>query len=1249
MAIRELKTFFTANTGGMKKAMSEIRTDLQNVSAAAETAAKQTQKSWENAGKKMQTAGKLMSAAVTVPLLAAGTAGTKFAIDQEKSFNKVSTLLDEGTTDFKKYKDDIRNGSSEMGVAFDEYSESVYGSISAGIDAADAVDFTAKAVKLAKGGFTDTATAVDVMTTAINAYGLEAEDADRISDMLINTQNLGKTTVDELASSMGAVIPTANAQNVSLEQLSTGYAVLTKNGIATSEAGTYMKAMFGELGKSGSQTDKILREKLGKSFAELSAEGMNTGEILNVLKDEAEGSGQSLSDLFGSSEAGAAALTLIKDGGDDFNDTLASMGDVAGATDEAFEKMENSAGVKLANAFNALKNSAAEFGDMVLPVIATLAEYLAKVAGRISDLGPSAKWFIMIAGLIAAAIGPVLLALGSVAMALAPLMGHIKRLGGVMKVLRLAFIAMTGPVGLTIAALVAIGAIFIVLYKRSETFRNGIKLAGEKIKEFAEKAKLAFDALKALFSGDAAQGASLMKAMGLSDEMIVNVLKTFRILRETAKKVFDNIQQFVGDALGKIKGFWDSDGAQIMSAAENVFGFLKKGAEILASVLGAAFKAIFAVIKFIMPAVLGIIKMVWGNIMGVITGALDFIMGAVKVFSGLFTGDFGKMWEGLKQMFFGAIRFIWNLVQLTFFGRIAKGAAVFIGGFRAVFVNLWKFLIGLFTRSVTAVYTSVARNFNLILSTTRGIFNNMWSFLRNIFTTIRDFLGRTSGNIYTTVRNAFQNLGTRTADIFRGIYNGIKKRFTDIVNLAKGLPKRIGDGIGSMASKVTAGVTKVINNLARTLGKGVNGVITGINWVLGKIGVGKDSNIPKWDVPQYAQGTKGAHPGGPAIVGDGKGANSGPELIEHPDGSTYLSPSKDTLVNLPKGAKVWSAKVTKEIFGGLPRYALGDKIRSAADWTKDKASHVWGKTKEVGGKIASAAFDVFDYLKNPSGLLDVAFKALGIEKPVGGNFAGNMASGAFKKALSGAVGFVKGKLAGMENEKGQGFGSAFRKTSSYGRRTHPITKKPGEMHWGDDYGAPAGTPIPSQAAGQVTFAGYHNLRGNYVKIKSGEFERLYQHNARNLVGVGDFVKKGQTVGTVGSTGASTGPHLHYEVKKNGQYIKPNGFADGGIVDTAQLAWIAEGGWAESIISHDPAKKTSQKAIWEKTGEELGFGRSGSEQNKAMTDLLARIAEAVENGHGHDVLLNGRSVGTLIEPHVTNRQQLNKNVKKEFGK
>jgi len=298
------------------------------------------------------------------------------ASEFETGFAKVSTLLDESTTDFNAYKDSILDASTETGVAVGELSESVYQSISAGVDATDAVNFTTEAVKLAKGGFTDTASAVDVMTTAINGYKLSTDDATRISDLLITTQNLGKTTVDELAQSMGKVIPIASSTNFSIDELSATYATLTKNGIATVEAGTYTKAMLNELSKAGSTADEALHELSGKGFTELKAEGTSTTDILKMLSDKASESGMSLKDMFSSTEAGSAALVLMSQGGSEYNEILAQMGESAGATEDAFNKMAETPEQQMARLKNTFSNIGIELGEKLLPIVLKVATWV---------------------------------------------------------------------------------------------------------------------------------------------------------------------------------------------------------------------------------------------------------------------------------------------------------------------------------------------------------------------------------------------------------------------------------------------------------------------------------------------------------------------------------------------------------------------------------------------------------------------------------------------------------------------------------------------------------------------------------------------------------------------------------------------------------------------------------------------------------------------------------------------------------
>lgn len=257
----------------------------------------------------------------------------------ETSLAKVGTIADLGKLSIQKLGSQITDMSNTMGIAATDIAEATYQAISAGQDTANAVEFAGQAAKLATAGFTSTTSAVDILTTTLNAYGLSADQATHVSDVLLTTQNLGKTSVDELSSSMGKVIPLAAAYNVSVENLSSGLAVMTANGIATAEATTYTKSMLNELGDTGSSVGKILQQQTGKSFAQLSADGKSLGDVLQVLYDSVGDDSTAFAGLWSSVEAGTGALSLVSGGADKFNGVLGQMVDSAGATEIAYATM----------------------------------------------------------------------------------------------------------------------------------------------------------------------------------------------------------------------------------------------------------------------------------------------------------------------------------------------------------------------------------------------------------------------------------------------------------------------------------------------------------------------------------------------------------------------------------------------------------------------------------------------------------------------------------------------------------------------------------------------------------------------------------------------------------------------------------------------------------------------------------------------------------------------------------------------
>lgn len=451
-----------------KSRLKEVNEQLKFGKASIEEYTEKVQK----AGEKVKNAGSGMTKTVTAPILAAGAASAKMAMDFEDSMAKVSTIADATEVPMDEMQKAILNLSNQTGISSEEIAQNIYDSISAGQKTGDAVNFVSNSTKLAKAGFADAGAALDVLTTIMNAYGLKASEVTNVSDMLIQTQNLGKTTVADLASSMGKVIPTANAYGVSLDELCAGYAIMTANGVATAESTTYMNGMLNELGKSGTTVSETLKEKTGKTFKELMDSGMSLSDVLKIISDAATENNKSFGDMWSSSEAGKAGMILLGDSAENFNGVLEQMQNSAGATNTAFEKLDTNS-TKIKKATNELKNDAIDLGTTLMeelaPIIENIAEKISQFTEWFNGLSESEKQMIIQIGLIVAAIGPLLIVLGTVVSSGAKIIGGIpviaKGLSGLFGIIA------ANPVLAIITAIVI--AVF-TLWTTCDEFREGV-------------------------------------------------------------------------------------------------------------------------------------------------------------------------------------------------------------------------------------------------------------------------------------------------------------------------------------------------------------------------------------------------------------------------------------------------------------------------------------------------------------------------------------------------------------------------------------------------------------------------------------------------------------------------------------------------------------------------------------------------------------------------------------------------------
>ena len=444
-------------------------------------------------GEKMkETGGKLTAAGKAVmPVSAAvagiGTAAAVSAVNFEDAMAKVSTIADTMEVPLDSLRSQILELSSQTGISANEIADNVYNAISAGQKTGDAVNFVTNSTKLAKAGFADAGAALDVLTTILSAYGMEASEVTNVSDMLIQTQNLGKTTVAELSSSMGKVIPTANAYHVQLDQLCTGYAKMTANGVATAESTTYMNSMLNELGKSGTTVSDILKDKTGKSFAELMEDGHSLADVLSILKDSADEQNLSFGDLWSSAEAGKAGLILLGDSADDFNATLAQMRESTGATETAFEKLQTNSS-KINKAVNDVKNTFIILGGVILdtfsPAIDAVTGGIQKLCNWISSLPTGIQTVIVLIGTLIAAAGPLLVILGTLMTSIGSLAPMFSTAVTAISAFSTGLALPLAPIAAIAAAVTALILIVADLYKNNEDFRNNIQIIWNSIKDF---------------------------------------------------------------------------------------------------------------------------------------------------------------------------------------------------------------------------------------------------------------------------------------------------------------------------------------------------------------------------------------------------------------------------------------------------------------------------------------------------------------------------------------------------------------------------------------------------------------------------------------------------------------------------------------------------------------------------------------------------------------------------------------------
>lgn len=273
------------------------------------------------AGRALQGLGTAAGFAFT-----AGIESASVFQDELATINTVARLPEEA---IQGIGDEIQGLSAKTGKTTSDLSAAFYDMVSAGVDASDAMGVLESASTLAIGGLGSVAETTDLVTSAMNAYGLGADQAGHITDVFAKAIEAGKVTAAEIGSTLSQVAPIASSAGISLEEVAAGYATLTAKGTPAAQAATQMRAAISSLLTPNEQLNKI-QEQTGINFAQL-AEEKGLAVAMDTLREATSANASALDEL-----AGVTA--------EDFPAALAAAQDELGLTNSEVEKFSRMAG-----------------------------------------------------------------------------------------------------------------------------------------------------------------------------------------------------------------------------------------------------------------------------------------------------------------------------------------------------------------------------------------------------------------------------------------------------------------------------------------------------------------------------------------------------------------------------------------------------------------------------------------------------------------------------------------------------------------------------------------------------------------------------------------------------------------------------------------------------------------------------------------------------------------------------------------
>jgi len=621
---------------------------LAAAEAHASKATKSIGASMMATGRKVSNVGSVMSRRLTVPILGVAAASTKMAYDFDKSMTNIDALVGASDQQMSMYRQGVLDLAKAGKGGPQELAKALYFVTSSGFQGEAAMRVLTASATAAEAGLGNVETVANLVTSAVNVYGEKTLSASQATDILTAAVREGKAEPEELANSMGRVIPVAEAMNVSFGEAAGATAALTLGGLDANEATTALRAALMAAYKPTVQAEKALKG-IGYTTQEL-RDSIGKRGLLPTLVDlnkKFDGNSEAMGAVFGNVRGLVGALNLAGTRSKANASLIDRVTNSVGDTARAFEEAGRSPSKQFNDAMNALKASAIQLGSVLLPFVAQLANAVSRAALAFSKLPEGLQKAILIGALVVAALGPIIAIVGNII----TVAGALASVFGVLGV-TIAGVAIPGAVVVGVLAAIAVG--LYLLWTRSETFRQVVTAAFEYVKAslaslwasaqpmiaaFAELYRAAAALIRTHSASIAAAFRTVAQVLGTilrpAVDMIVNVIKAgmalitgivkaaTAALRGDWRAAWEAIKQGVANAWPLIK-------AAVSAGLQAVKALITTYATAWKAILSAAWAAIKAAAAAAWNALPGIVSAAWAAIKSAVSAAMSWIVGQVK-------------------------------------------------------------------------------------------------------------------------------------------------------------------------------------------------------------------------------------------------------------------------------------------------------------------------------------------------------------------------------------------------------------------------------------------------------------------------------------------------------------------------------------------------------------------------------------------------------------------------------------------